>query len=451
MENTNELFFRQNLRRTNLMVSKILFCTSIVPLSFIILTLVKIWAVPHKFSFTVLSFSIFASIIDFLLLKTNRFERLTMFLGLIATIIFVMLLGSKNVIILSISYGIVPFISCLYYNKKLTTSINLVNYIAVFLTFMYKAQEIHEFDVYYGRAQSTDEWFISHIIGITVEFIFVFLVSHYISRRMHSTLEDLIITHEEKKEAYNQLYMQNESNKKLNAELIDTQFKIIQFVSQVLGSHDLFTGRHVTHTKKYVEIICKKLREMGHYQEALTDENIQLFSSAAFLHDIGKVHIPEAILNKMGRFTTDEFIMMKSHATEGKKLLEYLPPINNGLFNKIAIEMAYGHHEKWNGTGYPQGLAENEIPLCARIMAGADVLDALISQRLYKEPMSLDDAIKVFEESKGTHFEPCIAEAVIASRAEIEVEDAKFKEQETSSNAAELEWWQRYYQSKQDA
>ncbi len=79
-----------------------------------------------------------------------------------------MLLGSKNVIILSISYGIVPFISCLYYNKKLTTSINLVNYIAVFLTFMYKAQEIHEFDVYYGRAQSTDEWFISHIIGITV-------------------------------------------------------------------------------------------------------------------------------------------------------------------------------------------------------------------------------------------------------------------------------------------
>ena len=84
-------------------------------------------------------------------------------------------------------------------------------------------------------------------------------------------------------------------------------------------------------------------------------------------------------------------------------------------------------------------------------MTGADVLDALISQRLYKDPVSLDDAMKIFEESKGTHFEPCIADAVIQSCARIEAEDIKFKEQETSSNAAEIEWWQRYYQNKQNA
>ena len=433
------------------MVFKILLFSGLVPLLFIVLTLAHIWVVPHKFSLTIIAVSLFSSIIDYILIKTGKFQKFVMYFGLIATSAFVMLLGSKNVIILSISYGIVPFISCLYYNKKFTSIINLLNYFSVFITYIIKAREIHEIDVYYGYAQSSVEWFISHIIGITIEFFFVLLVSRYISRRMHTTLENLIKIQDEKEKTNRQLYRQNENNIKLNNELKITQFNIIQFISQVLGSHDLLTGRHVTHTKKYVEIICLKLREMGHYQEILTDENIRLFSSAAFLHDIGKVHIPEAILNKMGRFTEEEFDLMKSHTTEGKKLLEYLPPIENGLFNKIAIEMAYGHHEKWNGTGYPQGLRGTQIPLSARIMTGADVLDALISQRLYKDPVSLDDAMKIFEESKGTHFEPCIADAVIQSCARIEAEDIKFKEQETSSNAAEIEWWQRYYQNKQNA
>lgn len=451
MDTTNDLFFKQNLTRTNIMVFKILLFSGLVPLLFIILTLAHIWVVPHKFSLAIIAVSLFSSIIDYILIKTGKFQKFVMYFGLIATSAFVMLLGSKNVIILSISYGIVPFISCLYYNKKFTSIINLLNYLSVFITYIIKSREIHEIDVYYGYAQSSVEWFISHIIGITIEFFFVLLVSRYISRRMHTTLENLIKIQDEKEKTNRQLYRQNENNIKLNNELKITQFNIIQFVSQVLGSHDLFTGRHVTHTKKYVEIICLKLREMGHYQEILTDENIRLFSSAAFLHDIGKVHIPEAILNKMGRFTEEEFDLMKSHTTEGKKLLEYLPPIENGLFNKIAIEMAYGHHEKWNGKGYPQGLRGTQIPLSARIMAGADVLDALISQRLYKDPVSLEDAMKIFEESKGTHFEPCIADAVIQSRARIEAEDTKFKEQETSSNAAEIEWWQRYYQNKQNA
>lgn len=434
------------------MVNVVLLCTIAVPAMFITLTLCGIWAVPHDYSLLMLGVSIAIFVIDRLLIHSGKFEIFTTYFGLMGASFFIMLMGSRNVIILSISYGIVPFISCLYYNRRLTSIITVANYLFVVITFIFRAFDSHNYDVFYGYTQSTLEWFISHISGVTIEFFFVYLISHYITRRTHSTLQDLLHAQEDRQNAYNQLLEQNISISQLNAnfeskneELHDAQFKIIQFVSQVLGSHDLFTGRHVMHTKKYVEMICLQLRKNGHYQETLTDENIRLFSSAAFLHDIGKIHIPEAILNKIGRFTPEEFDLMKSHPEEGKKLLQFLPPIENGLFNKIAIEMAYCHHEKWDGTGYPQKISETQIPLCARIMTAADVMDALISQRLYKEPMSIDQAIKVFEDSKGTHFEPCIAEAVIDLRDQIEAEDKLFKEQENSSNAAELEWWQRYH------
>ena len=107
--------------------------------------------------------------------------------------------------------------------------------------------------------------------------------------------------------------------------------------------------------------------------------------------------------------------------------------------------MAYCHHEKWDGSGYPNGLKGEEIPLCARIMAAADVLDALISQRLYKDPVPVDEAMVIFEKSKGLHFEPCIADAVINLKNLIKIIDEDFKTTEASTNAEELEWWMRYH------
>ena len=199
------------------------------------------------------------------------------------------------------------------------------------------------------------------------------------------------------------------------------------------------------HTRKYVEIIAKELKKGGYYQKELTDENIELYSTAAFLHDIGKIHIPEGVLNKIGKFTPEEYQLMKIHPEEGKKLLEYLPQIEDGTFNEIAKQMAYCHHEKWDGSGYPNGLKGKEIPLCARIMAAADVLDALISQRLYKEPMPVEEAMEVFERSKGMHFEPCIADAVINLKNLISIIDEDFKTTEASTNAEELEWWMKYH------
>jgi HD-GYP domain-containing protein (c-di-GMP phosphodiesterase class II) len=188
--------------------------------------------------------------------------------------------------------------------------------------------------------------------------------------------------------------------------------------------------------------------KLGYYTNELTPGYISLFSNAAFLHDIGKIHVPEGILNKIGKFTDEEFEKMKCHTTEGKNLLEFLPMVNDGRFNEIAKQMAFYHHEKWNGTGYPNKIAGIEIPLCARIMAAADVMDALLSKRLYKEPKTIEEAIEIFESSRDTHFESCIVDAVISAKDEIVKFDKEFKLQEEESNQIEQEWWQRYHENK---
>jgi len=236
-----------------------------------------------------------------------------------------------------------------------------------------------------------------------------------------------------------------ERDKVIN-ELSDNQFYLMEFVAQILGSHDLFTGRHVIHTQTYVELIALKLRELGYYTEELTDRNIKNMKTAAFLHDIGKIHIPEGILNKNGRFTQEEFELMRCHPEEGAKLIDFLPLIDEGNFNRIAEEMTLCHHEKWDGTGYPYHLQGTDIPLTARIMAAADVLDALLSRRLYKSPIPITEAMETFKQSSGAHFEPCIVEAVLAIQEEVDEHDRNFKETEAATNEEELAWWDNYHE-----
>ncbi|MBR4998918.1 MAG: HD domain-containing protein, partial [Clostridia bacterium] len=295
-------------------------------------------------------------------------------------------------------------------------------------------------------------WFIKNIIGLVIEYIFLLILTDYLSNITHNILQKLVLSMEKTEVANEELKRMNKEIQLISSELqekylqIDeTQFKIIQFVAQCLGSHDLFTGRHVFHTQKYVELICHELVRLGLFTEQLTPAKIELFKNAAFLHDIGKIHVPEGILNKIGKFTNEEFDMMKAHTTEGYELLDFLPTINDGEFNRIAKEMALCHHEKWDGSGYPNKLKGTDIPLSARILAAADVMDAILSERLYKKPKSIEEAIEIFETSKGTHFEPCIVKAVINIKDKIAAIDQEFKTSEEQTNAKEKEWWHRYH------
>ena len=193
------------------------------------------------------------------------------------------------------------------------------------------------------------------------------------------------------------------------------QSGMISFMAEVVENRDDNTGGHIRRTAKYVDGIAKELKRRGGYSDILTDRYMENMMVAAPLHDIGKIHIPDAVLNKPGRLTEEEFEIMKTHTTAGEELLAHAKEeLGESEYLIMAVEMAAYHHEWWNGNGYPYGISGEEIPLAARIMAVADVFDALTSKRCYKDAMPLEKAYAIIREESGTHFDPVIVEAFFA-------------------------------------
>ena len=194
---------------------------------------------------------------------------------------------------------------------------------------------------------------------------------------------------------------------------------MITFMAEVVENRDDNTGGHIRRTAAYVEEIAKELKRQGAYPELLSERYMRDMIVAAPLHDIGKIHIPDAVLNKPGRLTEEEFTIMKTHTTAGEELLERArEELGEYGYLNTAVEMAAYHHEWWNGKGYPYGISGEEIPLCARIMAVADVFDALTSKRCYKDAMPLEKAYAIIKEESGTHFDPVVAAAFLRQQGE---------------------------------
>ena len=193
------------------------------------------------------------------------------------------------------------------------------------------------------------------------------------------------------------------------------QSGMITLMADIVENRDDNTGGHIKRTARYVEGIATELKRRGTYKDILTDEYMKDLVVAAPLHDIGKIHVPDAVLNKPGRLTDEEFAIMKAHTTTGEKFLKHAKDeLGEYGYLTMAVEMATYHHEWWNGKGYPYGISGTDIPLCARIMAVADVFDALISKRIYKDAMPLEKAYSIIREESGTHFEPEIVDAFFA-------------------------------------
>ena len=185
--------------------------------------------------------------------------------------------------------------------------------------------------------------------------------------------------------------------------------------AELVEARDKNTGDHIKKTAEYVEAIAKELRAEGHFKEVLSEGYIRKLKQAAPLHDIGKIAVSDLILNKNGKLTDEEFAIMKSHTTEGGKILKKIvedagDTFDAGYLNE-SIEMASYHHEKWDGSGYPCHLKGEEIPLSARIMAVADVFDALIAERVYKKGFPYEKAMAIITEGAGKHFDPVVVEA----------------------------------------
>ncbi|MDO4403675.1 MAG: HD domain-containing phosphohydrolase [Atopobiaceae bacterium] len=195
------------------------------------------------------------------------------------------------------------------------------------------------------------------------------------------------------------------------------QSNLILVLADLVESRDKFTGDHVRNTATYTRIIMNQMRREGICPDVLTNEFISNVYQSAPLHDIGKIAVPDAILNKPGRLTAEEFTAMKNHTLAGQEILENAKgAVSESSYLDEAQRLAAYHHEKWDGSGYPYGLAGEEIPLSARIMAVADVFDALVSKRSYKEGFPVEKAFAIIEEGIGTHFDPQVARAFLHAR-----------------------------------
>lgn len=214
-------------------------------------------------------------------------------------------------------------------------------------------------------------------------------------------------------------------------ELNHTRNVTILTLASLAETRDNETGAHILRTQRYVKALAEQLRTHPRFAATLDDETIDLLYKSAPLHDIGKVGIPDSILLKPGKLTDEEFAIMRGHAKIGADALAIAEKsLGENSFLRIAREIARTHHEKWDGRGYPAGLRGDEIPVSGRLMAVADVYDALISKRVYKPAFSHDKAMAIIREGRGSHFDPDVVDAMNAIEATFQRIAADFRDEE---------------------
>ncbi|MBQ9136213.1 MAG: HD domain-containing protein [Lachnospiraceae bacterium] len=215
------------------------------------------------------------------------------------------------------------------------------------------------------------------------------------------------------------VYM-NQENPAVN-ELSKYHHEMIMGFATLVENKDGSTGGHIRRTTMYVKLLAEELRERGHYKDVITKDYMKNLLRAAPMHDVGKIAVPDAILQKPGRLTPEEFEIMKQHTTSGGKIIkETFGHLERKEYTEMAYQVAYCHHEKWNGKGYPQGLKRKKIPLCARIMAIADVFDAVSEKRCYRDAMPLEKCFEIIQEGSGQDFDPLLVEIFMDVRDKVE-------------------------------
>lgn len=211
------------------------------------------------------------------------------------------------------------------------------------------------------------------------------------------------------------VFLETEVTKRTR-EVVAIQDVTILAIASMAETRDADTGNHIRRTQRYVKALAWKLSTHPRFSAFLTVQNIGLLFKSAPLHDIGKVGIPDRIFLKPGKLTPEEFEIMKTHTTLGRDAIAHAEQELGAevAFLTLAKEIAYSHQEKWDGSGYPEGLKGDQIPISARLMALADVYDALISRRVYKEPQTHEQAKAIIKQTSGRHFDPDVVEAFLA-------------------------------------
>lgn len=275
-----------------------------------------------------------------------------------------------------------------------------------------QSQEItRDIPVIFVTAKDGDDDEVSGLEMGAVDYITKPFQPAIVLARVHTQLQ----IHEAKRILSDQnAWLEDEISQRMHENEI-VQDVTMRALANMAEIRDLETGNHIIRTQRYVEVLARELAKTEKYREELTEEKIKLIVKASPLHDIGKIGIPDHILLKPGKLDPDEWKVMKKHASLGAKAIWQSvceePDQKPLQFLHMAMDIAHYHHEKWDGSGYPDGLSADDIPISARLMALADVFDALISKRVYKSEHSLDETTSIIRKGKGTHFDPLVVEA----------------------------------------
>ena len=239
-------------------------------------------------------------------------------------------------------------------------------------------------------------------------------------------------------------YLEQEVSRR-TAEVIAIQDVTIMAMASLAETRDSDTGNHIRRTQHYVKALALRLRPHPRFAATLDERYIGMLFKSAPLHDIGKIGIPDRILLKPGKLTPEEFELMKTHTTLGRDAIQAAEK-QLGMkveFLTLAKEIAYGHQEKWDGSGYPEGLSGDAIPISARLMALADVYDALISRRVYKQGMPHEQAVALIVEGRGRHFDPDIVDAFLEIQDEFRAIAQRFGDSDADLRLKQQSFSQR--------
>ncbi|MDR2592556.1 MAG: response regulator [Chitinispirillales bacterium] len=197
--------------------------------------------------------------------------------------------------------------------------------------------------------------------------------------------------------------------------ILELQSALLRSMAELVESRDDITGGHIERTQSYLGILLEAMKAQGIYKEEVAQWDLSLVLMSAQLHDVGKIAVKDSILNKPGKLTPEEFEEVKKHTTFGGEVIDkIMESTSEHTFLTYAKTFALTHHEKWDGTGYPNGLKSEEIPILGRLMAIADVYDALVSDRPYKRAFEHEDAVKIIREGRGTHFDPILTDMFLS-------------------------------------
>lgn len=398
METVTDQFFSKHEFRINRVISRIYLALCFIPVTVCILSYAGIYNFPHEQSVigVFISFLVFA--ILFLLRDYREYQGPYKYIALLGMQFIVFLYSMDVNLQMTILYMVVPIVSVLYYLPKLTLYsciLALVSMLAGTCISAKQAVEVlwHDVTPVYYVFTTGSARFMEFIAGT------ILLCSiASLARKMMISL------------------------KHRTEKISEMQNNLVYSFADMIESRDGTTGEHVKRTSAVVRLLVDYIiSHPKEFQYSITEEKLELVALAAPLHDIGKMKVPDSILSKPGKLTNEEFEIIKTHPVEGAKIIDRtMTQLEAPLYVETAREMALYHHEKWNGRGYPEGLVGEQIPVSARIMAVADVFDALCSKRSYKLAFTVDQAFDILEEEKGQQFEPQMVEVMKAIRSDLE-------------------------------